>query len=118
MTTDGAAEFELMAANLNHAGRTAMPRAREAMKKALNGIASGAANRAPVATGALKNSMTTSTSGNRDYARGEVGPTVNYAAFVELGTSRQRAQPYLRPATDAVMPGYDAAIEQIAEDVL
>jgi HK97 gp10 family phage protein len=31
-----------------------------------------------------------------------VGPCVNYAAFVELGTSRQAAQPYLVPAMESV----------------
>lgn len=118
MTTDGSAEFELIAQNLNHASRDVMPRSRAAMKKALDDISAGAKNRAPVDTGALKSSISTSTQGNRDYARGEVGPTVNYAGFVENGTSRQRAQPYLRPATDAVVPGYEAALGQIAEDII
>ena len=33
---------------------------------------------------------------------GYVGSNVEYARFVELGTSRQAAQPYLRPALYAV----------------
>jgi hypothetical protein len=83
MSTDGSDEFELIARNLNHATRQVMPRARRAMKKALTDISTGAKNRAPVDTGALKNSISTQTQGNRDYARGEVGPAVNYGAFVE-----------------------------------
>lgn len=118
MTTDGSAEFELIAQNLNHASRDVMPRSRAAMKKALDDISAGAKNRVPVDTGATKNSISTSTQGNRDYARGEVGPSTKYAGFLERGTSRQRAQPFLRPATDAVLPGYEAALEQITRDVL
>ena len=118
MATDGSAEFELIASNLNNASREVMPRARQAMKKALGDIASGAKNRAPVDTGALRNSITTQTQGNRDYARGEVGPTVNYGGYVERGTSRMSAQPYLRPATDAVLPGYEQALGQITDGIL
>lgn len=118
MTTDGSAEFELIAQNLNHASREVMPRSRTAMKKALGDIKTGAQNRSPVDTGALKNSYSTETQGNRDFARGEVGPSVKYAPFVENGTSRARAQPALRPATDAVLPGYEAALAQIAEDII
>ena len=118
MATDGSAEFELIARNLNNASRQVMPKARQAMKKALGDIASGAKNRAPVDTGALRNSVTTQTQGNRDYARGEVGPTVHYGGFVERGTSRTRAQPYLRPATDAVLPGYEQALGQITDGIL
>ena len=116
--SDGSAEFELIARNLNNASRQVMPKARQAMKKALGDIASGAKTRAPVDTGALRNSITTQTQGNRDYARGEVGPTVHYGGFVERGTSRTRAQPYLRPSTDAVLPGYEQALGQITDEVL
>jgi hypothetical protein len=36
---------------------------------------------------------------------GRVGSfDVNYAVFVELGTTRMRARPYLRPAGDAEFP--------------
>ena len=118
MATDGSAEFELIARNLNNASRQVMPKARQAMKKALGDIASGAKNRAPVDTGALRNSITTQTQGNRDYARGEVGPTVHYGGFVERGTSRTRAELYLRPSTDAVLPGYEQALGQITDEVL
>lgn len=53
----------------------------------------------PVDTGRLRSSITTSNS-KRD-ASGyyiEVGTNVRYAALVEFGTRRMRAQPYLRPA--------------------
>ncbi len=37
-----------------------------------------------------------------------VGPSVNYAEFVELGTSRQAAQPYLTPAVESVAQKFNS----------
>lgn len=48
----------------------------------------------PVRTGALRNSISVSSDG----MRAEVSANTNYAAFVEFGTSKMRAQPYLTPA--------------------
>lgn len=48
----------------------------------------------PTKTGRLKNSITNYVEGDSVY----VGTNVEYAQFVEEGTSRAKAQPYLRPA--------------------
>jgi HK97 gp10 family phage protein len=40
-----------------------------------------------------------------------VGPSVDYAAFVELGTSRQQAQPFLVPAAESVAQKYNSGKE-------
>jgi HK97 gp10 family phage protein len=37
-----------------------------------------------------------------------VGPSVNYAEYVELGTSRQAAQPFLTPAVEQVAQKYNS----------
>jgi HK97 gp10 family phage protein len=37
-----------------------------------------------------------------------VGPSVNYASFVELGTSRQAAQPFLTPAAESVAQKFNS----------
>jgi HK97 gp10 family phage protein len=52
--------------------------------------------RSPVDTGNLRSSLNYSV-GDTD---AEIGTSVEYAPYVELGTSRQSAQPYLRPALD------------------
>lgn len=58
-------------------------------------VAEGYAKRlCPVDTGNLRNSITHTTDGNTEY----IGTNVEYAPYVELGTSRTRAQPYLKPA--------------------
>jgi HK97 gp10 family phage protein len=61
-------------------------------------VEAGAQSRAPVRTGALRGSIARRVEG----ARWAVGAGVDYALFVELGTSRMAARPYLRPALEAV----------------
>lgn len=48
----------------------------------------------PVETGRLRNSI----SHARDDDNAYIGTNVEYAAYVELGTSRMKPKPYLRPA--------------------
>lgn len=48
----------------------------------------------PVDTGRLRNSISHTNDKNTVY----IGTNVEYAAYVEMGTSRQDAQPYLEPA--------------------
>ena len=51
----------------------------------------------PVDTGRLRNSITHV---QMDEETEVIGTNVEYAPYVELGTHRQRAQPYLRPAAE------------------
>lgn len=118
MATDGSDEMNRLAADLGAAGPRVGARAGQVMAKALGDIQAGAQNRAPVDTGALRNSITHEYRRGGGTLRGEVGPTVNYGGYVERGTSRTRAQPYLRPATDAVLPGYEAALGQLGAEIL
>jgi len=75
-------------------------------------VASGAAEveqaakaRAPVLTGALRDSIHTET----DSEGARVGTSIPYAAPVEFGTSDTPAQPFLRPAADQAAPGFARA---------
>lgn len=58
----------------------------------------------PVDTGRLRNSLTHEV----DMSQGAVfiGTNVVYGPYVELGTKRQRAQPYLKPAVVDHMDEY------------
>lgn len=62
-------------------------------------VAEGYAKRAcPVDTGRLRNSITHIVDeGTRHVV---IGTNVEYAAYVELGTTRQKPQPYLKPAAE------------------
>lgn len=77
-------------------------------------IEAGAKARVPVDTGALRNSIYTECGGKKSGTPGDnpfpspsgtdahVGPSMNYALFVEFGTRRMGAQPYLVPAVREV----------------
>lgn len=52
----------------------------------------------PVDTGRLRNSITHAVSSSENAVY--VGSNVEYAPHVELGTRKQKAQPYLRPAAE------------------
>lgn len=60
-------------------------------------VAEGYAKKlAPVNTGRLRNSLTHTVKAKEQAAY--IGTNVEYAAYVELGTQHQSAQPYLKPA--------------------
>ena len=61
----------------------------------------------PVDTGRLRNSLTHTRDDNAAY----IGTNVEYAAYVELGTSKSKAQPYLRPAIEDHTDEYKRIIE-------
>ena len=64
----------------------------------------------PVDTGRLRASISHDTDDDTMY----LGTNVEYAPYVELGTSRMDAQPYLRPAIENHMDEY----KDIMNDVL
>ena len=55
----------------------------------------------PVDTGRLRSSITDELAMDDEGLVGRVGTDVEYAPYVELGTSRMAAQPFLRPALAA-----------------
>lgn len=56
---------------------------------------------APVKTGALKNTIFSAKAGNLTY---KVTAPQHYAVYVEKGTRKMRAQPFLKPAIDVERP--------------
>lgn len=84
----------------------------EATERALEKIglkAEGYAKKlAPVDTSRLRNSITHEVDGNDVY----IGSNVEYAPFVELGTSKQKARPYLKPAATEHSKTYRAIVER------
>ena len=72
----------------------------QAIARALERIGSQAEGYAkdlcPVDTGRLRNSITNKVEESEESVY--IGTNVEYASFVELGTVKQKAQPYLKPA--------------------
>jgi len=64
-------------------------------------VESGAKRLCPVDTGRLRSSITHALERDMRGLVGIIGTDVEYAPFVELGTSRMDAKPFLRPALGA-----------------
>jgi HK97 gp10 family phage protein len=87
--------------NLKALAAKATPKQAEtAVRAGLLVIEGAAVRKAPVLTGTLRRSIHTETAATADGAVGRTGTNVEYAPFQEFGTSRMRAQPFLRPAFD------------------
>lgn len=110
--------------------------ASKAVRKAAFDIQAAAQAQAPVLTGFLKSSIYTVTHNESGYGEiqgdGPLLPEVDkppddqtayvavgaeYGIYVELGTSKMAAQPYLLPAADFVRPAFIMAMEHL-EDYL
>lgn len=79
--------------------REKIPLVLEIIGMAAEGYAKGYC---PVDTGRLRNSITHTVQGDSAY----IGTNVEYAPYVEMGTSRMKAQPYLKPAVQNHMNEY------------
>lgn len=67
---------------------------------------------APVDTGNLRNSITHTVDEKEPAAY--IGTNVEYASYVELGTAKMKAQPYLKPA----VTDHTSEYRKIIEDAL
>lgn len=87
----------------------AVERAMEAIGMQAEGYAKIAC---PVDTGNLRNSI------GHQYADGDeyIGTNVEYAPYVEFGTSRQKAQPFLKPAASEHAEEYKAIFQTVLKD--
>lgn len=78
-------------------------------------VAEGYAKRAcPVDTGNLRNSITHAVESGEDAVY--VGTNVEYAPYVEMGTSRTAAQPFLRPAATEHGSTYRSILKRNLEE--
>ena len=90
-------------ANLKKAAEAIEVAVGDAVRKAAMEVERNAKINCPVDTGVLRSSI-----GAEEITPllFEVGTNVEYAAFVEFGTSRMAAQPYLEPAAETVRAKY------------
>lgn len=92
-----------------------MPQAVEkALTAAALNVERGAKQRCPVDTGRLRASITHRVEADR----AEVFTVVEYAPYVEFGTSRRAASPFLAPAAEEERPEYERRIRDAVRKVL
>jgi len=96
------------------------PKVSAALRKTAKDIEADAKSLAPTATGALRDSITSTVTGDGRFGSmtAEIGPTSFYGGFQEEGTSVMAPTPYLRPAFDRRAPGLEKAFGVIAGDIL
>jgi len=93
-----------------------LPRAvRGIVRKTAFDVMAGAKEIVPVDTGRLKNSITCEFPSE---TKAIVAARTKYAGFVENGTSRQRAQPYMRPPAEKAAHAFMAAMGHLEELLL
>lgn len=85
-------------------------RAEQIVAKAAYDVEAEAKTVVPVDTGNLKNSIATDIVKPLEAV---VGTGVEYAEFVEYGTSRMAAQPYMTPAAEVVKPAWHRAWQEL-----
>lgn len=80
------------------------------VQETLYAIESTAKIRCPVDTGALRASIQSEMTSETG---GQVGTNILYSIFVEYGTSRQGAQPYMTPAAESERPKFMRAMKDL-----
>jgi HK97 gp10 family phage protein len=79
--------------------------------KTANDTVADAKRRAPVDTGALRDSIDWTP--YNDGLGAEIGSTVDYAPYQEFGTWKMAPQPFLNPAADKYFPRAEKAFQAL-----
>ena len=119
--TDGLdfAGVNALVIDLTQAAASTAPKVVAAVHKTASDIEGTSKNFAPVDTGNLRNSIGIDYGGEEfRFAEANIGPTADYGAFVEFGTSTHAPQAYMGPALDRHGYQLDAALATIGGGLL
>jgi hypothetical protein len=113
-------QFEAVGRDIARNGGAVGAKAAAAFRKTIHDIEADAKVLAPVDTGALRNSLSSDITGDGRFTTmtGEVGGTVDYEIWQEIGTSTQPGTPHLAPAFDRRVPPFIEAVMQIGAEIL
>lgn len=113
-------EMNKLAVDFDRASGTVGAKASAVIRKTAHDIERDAKIFCPVDTGNLRNSISTGITGDGRFGsiEAEIGPTADYAAFVEYGTSRMAPRAYMGPALDRNTPDFVRAMEIVVGEIL
>jgi HK97 gp10 family phage protein len=95
-----------------------MPELNIAVRDTAFNIERSAKLAAPVDTGRLRGSITTDFKPSETNPEAEVGTNVEYADYVEYGTYKMAAKPYLNPAYDKHIEKFENQVSRIIRRLL
>lgn len=111
-------ELDAIVADLGEAAATIPGAIRRVLQKGAADVKADAQRFAPVDTGALRSSITYETHQLADGARAEIGPSVEYAPYLEYGTVHMAPHAFMGPAFDRNTPDVIAALEELSDRTL
>lgn len=111
-------ELANLAADLRTAGEKAQNMAADAIAKTAADISNDAKVFAPVRTGNLRASIGYDVTEDTGGVSAEIGPTVDYATYLEHGTSTMAPRKFLGPAFDRRTPYLEQALRSIGGEVI
>lgn len=107
-------EFDAVNRDLSRAADIVESRAPSIVSKTAYDIEGTGKANAPVDTGYLESTIST----DLDGLEAEIGPTAEYGGYVEDGTSRMAAQPYMGPAVEVHVPKFEGAVARLGEGAI
>jgi HK97 gp10 family phage protein len=109
-------EVDKLAADLAVAGPRQVLFATKALQKTAHDVEATGKQLAAVDTGDMRDSI--GIDWDLPKLEAVIGPTVDYAPYVEFGTSKQAPQPFMEPALKRHEQGYYSAMERVAGGML
>ena len=113
-------EMTQLCARLKTKGARGGAQGAQVLRRAGFAIEADAKAAAPVDTGNLRSSIATTFAGDGRFGSmsAEVTAHAEYSAYVEFGTSRAAGQPFMVPAFERQLPGFESAVAGLGSSIL
>lgn len=113
-------EVRAVGVSINHASGQIVAKLSRLLRGTAFAIEATGKTLSPVDTGYMRSTIGADISGTGGYGHmtAVIGPTADYAPYVENGTSRMAAQPFMGPAFDRHEPRFRSGVADLGADVL